>query len=223
MRCRPRILTLLLAATTLPLAAGEPVRIELPVRARLDVTGYRSVAIVPFVFGPSRESAPVPSGLDRELERYLVRTLGRHTGLRARFLHVALPSADPSALPAAISFWRAVGERAGTDLILAGAVDFDLLDRSGYVTREFVSEHDGRTYHSQVLAEETGVELDLVLWVFEARSGRLLLSDNLKDFRSFPGESIDPLSGLFSGLARLEDRLLGIFVRCTVGAERVLQ
>lgn len=224
MRRRLMALTVLLAAAGASASeAGEAVRIDLPVRARLAMADYDSLAIVPFITVQQEEGVTALPELERELLRYLTRTVERGTELRVDPIWVDLPTTDTTALAANGAFWQAVGERSGADLILAGAVDFDLHDRSGYVTREFVSDHDGRTYHSQVLIEETGVELDLLIWVFEARSGRLLLADNLKDFRSFQGESVDPLTGLFSNLARLEDRLLGIFAQRTVSAERLLQ
>lgn len=216
---------LVLVTTAFPptLSAGESVRIDLPVRSQLDVTAYDSLTVVPFALVHHEEDPPELLDTQRQLLRYLRRTLDRGTKLRTRTLDIDLPSADLLSLERDTLFWQAVGERAGTDLILAGAVDFDLHDRSGYVTREFVSDQDGRTYFAQVLVERSGVELDLLVWVIDARSGRLLHSDNFKDFRAFEGESIDPLSGLFSNLANLEDRLLGLFATRTVSAERILQ
>jgi len=214
-----------LVALALPLAAaaGEPVRIELPVRAELDVSGYDSLAVVPFALVLSEGDSPDLPDAQRQLSRYLRRTLDRGTKLRTRTLDIELPTTDLVALERDTLFWQAVGELAGTDLILAGAIDFDLHDRSGYVTREFVSDQDGRTYFAQVLVERSGVELDLLVWVIDARSGRVLHSDNLKDFRAFDGESIDPLSWLFANLAGLESRLLGLFATRTVSAERLLR
>lgn len=224
MRRSLMVLSVLVAAAGAhPIDAGEPVRIELPVAARLDTNAHRSLAIVPFISIRQEESVSGVPELERELQRYLARIVERGTDLRAQSLHIDLPTTDPEALATDSAFWRVVGERSGADLILAGAVDFDYQDRSGYVTREYVSDHDGRTYYSQLLVEETGVELDLLIWVFDGSSGRLLLADNFKDFRSFQGESVDPLTGLFSNLATLEDRLLGIFARRTVSAERLLQ
>ncbi len=224
MRTSLLMLTVLLASAGVPPAqGGEPVRFELPVKARLDVAGYRSLTVVPFLTGSEEEGAPPLPELEAELQGYLKRVLERGTRLQVDALVVDFPTFEPEALAADRAFWQAVGERAGTDLILAGAVDFDFDDRSGYVTREFVSEADGRTYLAQELVEERGVELDLLVWVLDAKSGRLLVADNLKDFRSLRGESVDPMTGLFTNLAHLEDRLLGLFATRTVRTERLLQ
>lgn len=213
-------------ALTFAVAAGssasEPVAIELPLPARLDLTGYRSVTVAPFIVGVADGSSPVDD-VETELTRYLARTIERRTELAVDTLTVDLPSHQPEELASNSAFWRYVAERTGSDLILAGAVDYDIRDRSGYVTREMISESDGRTYYAQVLVESTGVELDLLVWVIDGRDGRLLLRDNFKAFRSGAGERLDPSRGLFAGLPELEDRLLGIFQRRQVTATRILQ
>ena len=104
-----------------------------------------------------------------------------------------------------------LGERTEADLILAGSLDFDIQDRSGYRTEEYVSPFDGRTYYRQVLVEQTGFEYDIVMEVYRRRDRRALYSDNFKDFKQFEGESVDPLAGMFENLYALEDRIVGIF------------
>ena len=119
-------------------------------------------------------------------------------------------------------FWRFLGERAQTDLIVTGSLDFDIQDRSGYRTEEYVSPFDSRTYYRQVLVESTGYEYDIVMQVYDGRSGEQLYSDNFKDFRQFEADRADPLAGMFENLYALEDRIAGIFTQKWVVAERVL-
>ena len=119
-------------------------------------------------------------------------------------------------------FWKVIGERTQADLILVGSLDFDIQDRSGYRTEEYVSPFDGRTYYRQVLVEQTGFEYDIVVRVFDGKTGEQLYTDNFKDFKSFEGERADPLVGMFENLYALEDRLLGIFVQKRVAATRLL-
>ena len=108
------------------------------------------------------------------------------------------------------------------DLILTGSLDFDIQDRSGYRMEEYTSPFDGRLYYRQVLVEQTGFEYDIVVRVFDGKTGEQLYVDNFKDFKSFEGERADPLVGMFENLYALEDRLLGIFVQKKVGATRAL-
>ena len=73
-----------------------------------------------------------------------------------------------------------------------------------------------------MLVEQTGFEYDIVAQVYDGRTGELLYSDNFKDFKSFEGESADPLRGMFENLYALEDRIVGIFAQKQIQASRLL-
>ena len=165
------------------------------------------------------------SSLDvqKEFERYLTKLLRRETDLKlVESGAVDYPTFDLELLAANRDFWRAVGERAQADLLLAGSLDFDVQDKSGYRTEEYVSPFDGRTYYRQVLVEQTGFDFDIVLMVFDGQTGERLYFDNFKDFKQFEGEQADPLKGMFENLASLEDRILNVFTQKTVEATRIL-
>jgi hypothetical protein len=136
---------------------------------------------------------------------------------------IDFPTFDLALLSKNKDFWRAVGERSQADLILAGSLDFDVQDRSGYRTEEYVSPFDGRTYYRQILVEQTGYEYDIVLQVYDGKTGEQLYSDNFKDFKqSDEGQAADPLAGMFENLHSLEDRIVGVFAQRDVEATRVL-
>lgn len=208
-----------------PLPAGEvEVRIEVPVRARIDLEGRRTVTLTPcLVFDEEGDETAYDIDLIREFERYFYRLLGRKTDLK--FIAsgpVDYPSFDLDQLKQQSDFWAFVGSRTQADLVLACSLDFDVQERSGYRTEEYVSPFDGRTYYRQVLVENTGFEFDIVLQVYDGGDGGLLHSENFKDFREFPTDSADPISGMFANLQALEDRIAGIFVQRTVPAVRTL-
>ena len=215
------------AALAAPLAAVRKVevKVKLPVRARVDLTGKSSVAVAPFLTlareGSERERPRID--VQREFERYLVKILRRETALRlVESGRVDYPTYDLALLAANRDFWRALGERAQSDLILAGSLDFDVQDKSGYRTEEYVSPFDGRVYYRQVLVEQTGFDYDIALMVFDGRTGERLFFDNFKDFKQFEGEEADPLKGMFENLASLEDRIVGVFTQKTVETTRTL-
>jgi hypothetical protein len=135
---------------------------------------------------------------------------------------VSYPSRDIDDLAHNEEFWRVIGERSQADLVLAGSLDFDIQDRSGYRTEEYVSPYDGRTYYRQVLVERSGFEYDIVMLVFDGRTGKLLHSDNFKDFKEFEGANADPLAGMFQNLFALEDRIAGVFAQKKVRTSRTL-
>lgn len=219
----------LVAAGAPAVAADLEVRLRLPVRARLDLEGRRTLAALPFLV-VGREGSETGERLrgtsidiQREFERYLLKVLRRETPLKiVETGPLDLPTYDLELLSRNVEFWRAAGERSQADLLVAGSLDFDIQDKSGYRTEEYVSPFDGRTYYRQVLVEQTGFEYDIVMMVFDGRTGERLYSDNFKDFRQFEGERADPLRGMFENLASLEDRILNVFTQKTIEATRVL-
>jgi hypothetical protein len=229
---RTLALTLCLAALMAsvaftPLEAGTlEVRLTLPQRAKLDLQGRKTVAVTPFiVVSQEGESGFQGQSVDvqAEFERYLLKTLRRETDLKVlEGGPVDFPTFDLNQLAREKDFWRALGERTQADLLLAGGLDFDIQDRTGYRTEEFVSPFDGRTYYRQVLVEQTGFEYDILMQVYDGKTGDLLYSDNFKDFQSFEGESVDPLQGMFENLYSLEDRIVGVFTQKEIEASRVL-
>ena len=207
-------------------ASTVQVKLQLPMRARIDLTGRQTVAIAPFLVVGREGADPRAKAavdLQKEFERYLLKLLRRETALKVvEPGPIDYPSYDLDVLARDQDFWRNLGERIQADLILAGSLDFDVQDRSGYRSEEYVSPFDGRTYMRQVLVEQTGFDYDIVLQVYDGRSGALLLTDNFKDFKQFESEKADTLAGMFENLMALEDRIVGVFKQKTVDASRVL-
>ncbi|HVS03736.1 MAG TPA: hypothetical protein VMT16_13280 [Thermoanaerobaculia bacterium] len=226
-----RLAALLVAGSALLVAlpaAAQTVRVKLklPVRAALDLEDRSTLAVAPFIVVRQEGEASFRGrniDVKEDFHRYLMKVLRRDTGLTVQELGaVDYPSFDFEILARDRDFWRALGERADADLILTGSLDFDIQDRSGYRLEEYVSEFDGRTYYRQVLVEETGFEFDILMQVFDGRSGELLYSDNFKDFKTLEGTSADPVAGMFQNLYALEDRIVGVFAQKDVEATRVL-
>lgn len=223
----PGVLLLGLAMSE-PAVAGNTVevRFRVPVRARLDLTNVETVTLAPFLVVAQEGEMPIERrgvNVQEEFESYLKRILRRRT--RLKFVAagpVDYPTYDFADLSQNSDFWRVVGERTGADLILAGSLDFDIQDRSGYRTEPYESPYDGRTYYRQVLVEQTGFEYDIVMEVYNGKTGNRVYSDNFKDFKQFAGESVDPLTGMFENLQALEDRISGVFSQKRVETTRLL-
>ncbi|HLF57519.1 MAG TPA: hypothetical protein VI942_11795 [Thermoanaerobaculia bacterium] len=227
---KPFALALVLFFVALaPATAGVEVKLTLPVRAKIDLQGRRSVALAPFLVvtreGGGEEERMRGGSLDiqREFERYLTKLIRRETSLKlVDSGPLDYPTTDLEILGANRDFWRAAGERWQADILLAGSLDFDVQDKSGYRTEEYISPFDGRVYYRQVLIEQTGFDFDIVLMVFDGATGERLYFDNFKDFKQFEGESADPLAGMFENLASLENRILNVFTQKSVEATRIL-
>jgi len=226
-RSRTLVLATLLTLVSLPAFAGSvEVKLTLPQRAKLDLQGRKVLSVTPFLV-VSQEGAEKIKGRDidvqKEFNRYLVKVLRRETELKIlESGPVDYPSYDLDQLSKQIDFWRALGERTQADLILTGGLDFDIQDRTGYRTEEYVSPYNGRTYLRQVLVEQTGFQYDILMQVYDGKTGALLYQDNFKDFQSFEGENTDPLAGMFENLLSLEDRIVNVFTQKEVEASRIL-
>ncbi len=217
----------LLAGTLAPPARAEvEVRLTLPQKAKLDLRGKDSVVVTPFLVVAQEGETP---GAERDVDvegefiRYLEKILRRETDLRVLEPGpVSYPTFDLDQLVENEGFWQDLAERLQVDLLVAGSLDFDIQDRTGYSTQEFVSPVDGRTYYRQVLVEQTGFEYDILMVVMDGATGRLLYRDNFKDFRSFPTGDVDPVAGMFENLYSLEDRILSVFTQNEVETTRTL-
>jgi hypothetical protein len=227
-RRRRWLLTIpILLAVAVPAAAQTVrVKLKLPVRPVLDLQGRDVLVAAPFIVVRQEGESAFRGrqvNVQEDFQRYLLKVLRRDTELQVKPLEqLEYPSYDLDLLSRDRDFWRALGERTGADVILTGSLDFDIQDRSGYRLEDYVSPFDGRTYYRQVLVEETGFEFDILMHVYDGRTGDLLLSDNFKDFKTLGGAGADPVAGMFQNLYALEDRIVGIFTQKDVEATRVL-
>jgi len=222
------LLTLAVAGLSLPArGAGVEVHLKLPQRARLNLQGRNSLAVAPFIVvskeGEEQRAQRRDIDVQKEFARYLLKVLRRETKLKIiEPGPIDFPVYDLAQLPKQKDFWRALGERTQADMILSGGLDFDVQDRTGYRTEEYVSPFNGRTYYRQVLQEQTGFQYDILMQVYDGKTGDLLYQDNFKDFQNFEGESADPLAGMFGNLMSLEDKILNVFTQKEVEATRIL-
>jgi hypothetical protein len=214
----------LLAAAAL--AGVREVELSLPVRAKLALTGHEKLYLGPFLRETKGDEAQPRLGfsVETEFERELRRLLRKE----AKFIllpaveGVRPPTTDPLELTKATDFWRELGNRTGADYIVAGSIDFNIEDRSGYKQEEYVSPIDGRTYYRQVMVEQTGFTYDILLQVYDARTGAVVHEEPLKDFQEMAERDVDEFSGMFANLYSLENQIINIFVPRTVKTKRQL-
>jgi hypothetical protein len=216
-----------LAISLLPLAAAAgvtEVKLKLPLKPKLQIAGDEKIAIAPFVIannGERKNDRASKVDIQSEFQRYLRKQLTKSTKLKLVDVPATrLPGGDIKALEANRDYWRELGAKTGADYIVSGVVDFDINDKSGYRTEEFVNPADGRTYYRQVLVETTGFVFDIDIAVFNADSGEKVLEDNFRDFKEFDQRNYDEILGLFENLRSLETQLVGIFVPQETSATR---
>jgi hypothetical protein len=214
-------------ALALPLTAAADVmevKLKLPVKPKLQITGEERVAVAPFIIatkGERRSDRAAKVDVQTEFNRYLRKQLAKSTKLRLVDVpQTRLPGTDIRTLEGARDYWKDLGSRTGADFIVSGIVDFDINDKSGYRTEEYTSPADGRTFYRQVLVESTGFVFDIDLAVFNADTGEMVLEENFRDFKEFDQRNYDEILGLFENLRALESQLVGIFVAQETSATR---
>ncbi|HEX3071338.1 MAG TPA: hypothetical protein VHX14_22430, partial [Thermoanaerobaculia bacterium] len=146
------------------LAGVTEVKLKLPLKPKLSIGGGEKIAIAPFVIANREKKNDRASKVDiqAEFQRYLKKQLTKSTKLRLVDVpQTRLPGTTMKALEASRDFWRNLGSQTGADFIVSGVIDFDVNDKSGYKTEEYVSPADGRTYYRQVLIETTGFVFDI--------------------------------------------------------------
>lgn len=217
---------LVLLAGTGSLSAGVvEVNLKLPLKPRLAITGEEKVAVAPFIINTAQEEGrsdrAAKVDVQAEFSRYLRKQLTKSTKLDVVDAGtVALPANEMNELEENRDFWRDVAARTGADFVLSGVIDFDVEDKAGYRTDEYISPVDGRTYYRQVLVESTGFVFDIVIAIFDGDTGEKLIEENFRDFKQFDQRNYDELLGLFENLRSLETQLLSIFVSQETAATR---
>jgi hypothetical protein len=213
------VLTPLLAS-----AGVTEVKLKLPTKPKLQIGGDEKIAIAPFVIVANQEKKSDRAAkvdVQKEFARYLKKQLGKSTKLHlVEAPQTRLPGTDIKSLEADRDYWKQVGAKSGADYIISGIIDFDVNDKSGYKSEEYVSPADGRTYYRQVLIETTGFVFDIDIAVFNADTGEKVLEDNFRDFKEFDQRNYDELLGLFENLRSLETQLVGMFVPQETSATR---
>lgn len=209
------------------LAGVSEVTLKLPVRPRLPITGDETIGVAPFVISSedADQDADRASKVDLQVEfnRYLRKQLTKTTKMKVvDVAQTRLPGTDLRSLEENRDYWKELSARSGADYLISGVIDFDVEDKAGYRSEEYVSPADGRTYYRQVLVEKTGFVFDIVVAVFDGETGEKVLEENFRDFKEFDQRNYDELLGLFENLRALETQFLGIFVPQETSATRYL-
>ena len=219
------MLASLFVAPTL-LAGVFEVPVKLPVKARLELSKGTPIALAPFVISASAEDrTDRASRVDvlGEFARFAQKEIEKETDLKVILaMEDRLPTTDLRELVANRDFWKSVADRTGADYVVSGSIDFDIEDKAGYRTEEYVSPVDGRTYYRQVLIESTGFVFDVVVFVFDGETGEKLVEENYRDFKEYDERNYDELVGLFENLRSMEKKLLGIFTSQETTSTRYL-
>jgi hypothetical protein len=204
-----------------PLAAKDTSRVTLtvPMPARIDMGGIRTVLVTRFIVDQEAESVDVNS----EMVALLRSQLRKRTNLRILDVDPpALPEQPLSQLLANTGFWRKLAETYGADLVIAGKVGFEVSDRSGFVERDEISPLTGQRIRRTRFVDREGILLDMNLFFIRGSTGQLQYEDHLTGENTLMGTGNDRLSSLFVLYEQFEDDILGIVVPSAKTVQRFL-
>ena len=215
----------LIAAATA--AAGtKEMRVNLLIEPDLALNGSEKIYIGPVLIEPRAGGEASTTDLEaaREFDDYLRKILRRKTRLDVIPPRddISPPTNDPTKLAEMTDFWIELGKETDADYIVSASIDVKVLDRAGYNTEEYVSPTDGKTYFRQVLVEETGFNFDILMMVFDGKTGEQVLTEQVTDFKERSERKLEQSQDMFADLYNLDNRLLGVFVPRSVVAKRTL-
>jgi len=191
----------------LPLAEGSvQVPIGLPLPARMDVSGVRTILLAHHVEGDHPHLA-----LSQEMVDLLRRTLERETDFKILTVDPPnLPEQTVEDLIRNAEFWRSIARRYGADLVLSGEVLFDVENRSGFVAEDYISPVTGQRVRRTRYAEQEAFDLSLQVFFFSGETGELSYRDRFGEEALIEGDPVDHLHMFNAMMNRLESEILGI-------------
>ena len=190
-----------------PVLAGTvEVQVMLPAPQKVDTTGMKRLLVGGFRAGDHPEV-----DLPREMNALLRSLFQKHTGFE-------VIDADPPPLPEQpieeamrnSEYWKRLATRFNADLIVAGTVDFNASDQSGFVQEDVISELTGQRLRRSRWVERESFKLDLGLFFVRGASGDILYDDDLVEEMMFDGKLNDDLTVLHQVFDRVSEGVLGI-------------
>jgi hypothetical protein len=184
------------------------VQINLPVLEKIDASGMRRVLV-----GGFRVNDDPIIDIDVEYRDYMMDLLRK----RSRFEIIdadspPLPEQELAAVMANSSYWKRLGVRFSADLIIAGVIIFDRLDKSGFIQEDIISPSTGQRYRRTRYAEREGFNLAVTLYFFKGETGELLYEQRLTEEAIYGGRGNDPLSILHHLADRSSAEVIGVLM-----------
>ena len=192
-----------------PASAGTvPVQISLPIPQKIDVTGMRRLLVAGF-----RASDDPEVDVDQEFISFARDMLRKRSGFE--IIDVEPPPLPEQELKDVIrnaSYWRRLARRYSADLIIAGTLEFERSDQSGFVQEDIISPYTGQRLRRTRYAEREGFEMSTRLYYFKGETGELLYEQRLSEEATFDGRGHDGLTALHQLTERSIPEMLGVLM-----------
>lgn len=193
--------------------------VQLPVPQKIDLEGIDKVLVTDF--SVDREDPYMDLGL--ELNHLIRKELRKGSGLEVLDIDpVPIPEQTMADLMRNKAFWQGLARRHDADLIISGAIEFDVQDRSGFVQETGISPTTGQRIRTTRFQEREGYRLGLNLLFIRGESGDVLYENLFTEELTIDGKTSDHLSVLFNMFDRIQPEVLAVVAPQKKTEERFL-
>ncbi len=179
--------------------------VSLPVPARLDLAGVRTLLVASFLV-PESELLDI----NREAVRFLRGEFRKHSSLEV--LNVtpapAVPEQLLDELAANFEFWRHLAKEHGADLIVSGSARFSRQDASGFQDVDTISPVTGQKVRQTRFVEQEQFTFEMDVLFLDGATGQLRYRDRLRRRAMFAGLSNDPITAFYDLVGGLAGDIL---------------
>ncbi len=170
------------------------VDVKLPLAARLDLSGEKSILVASFL---SNDTELLDPG--REIVRFLRAEIHKHTSLKVRDVTPppAVPEQSVEDFVANAEFWKHLGREYEADLVLSGVVRYGRRDASGFGDVDTISPVTGQKVRQTRFVEQERFEFEVEVFFFDGATGSLLFRDRFQRSALYRGLSNDPITAFY--------------------------
>ncbi len=168
--------------------------VRLPVPPRINLASVRAVLVTSFLVDDGELL-----DANRELVRFVRAELRKGTAMEILDITPApaIPEQSLDELAANREFWKHLGARYDSDLLISGALRYDRRDASGFESVDYTSAATGQKVRRSEFVEQERFEFQLDLLFVDGRSGEILDRDRLARASIFRGQNNDPITAFF--------------------------
>lgn len=184
------------------------VQVRLPMPQKIDVTGLRRVLVGGFRAGDNPDL-----DIDVEYVKFLKGLLKRRSSFEVVDADAPpLPEQELADVVKNAAYWKRIAQRFSADLIVAGVVDFERNDKSGFVQEDIINPTNGQRYRRTRYAEREAFNLAATHYFFKGATGELLYEGKLTEESMYEGRGNDALSALFQLAERMSPEIMGVLM-----------
>ncbi|PIE03618.1 MAG: hypothetical protein CSA81_01400 [Acidobacteria bacterium] len=199
------------------------VQVELPLPPKLDVGQYKYLVMPGFYKVPGEDVAQGVR-VGREAVNFFRREIMKNGNIEWVDVEpVDFSEIDPETffVEKQPFFEKPDFKNAKETIALCGTVKYQVFDRSGFQTFADVDRY-GRMYNKTIFVEKTGYQLNMMFYIYDLETGKLIHRESMQDELDLNGPAADNRLAFYELAQRMANRVISLFTDTQVKAERTL-